>query len=361
MPIETIAVGKSLKTINDAAFYANPNLKTVFYRGSEADWKAVEVKMDNQDLLKAEVKYLGNKDFCSCNVHSVALVKPYKEATETEDGNYEYYKCTNCGKLLFVSCGTEDRYSEITEADTIIPATGVSEYPTPYDEPSDPGTDNPPQGEGSGVDPTPAPSDEQSGQAVITGTPEITLSATDYTYKFAVKKVKVGKKRKKQAVATEYVPTVSSVKLNGKTLTAADYEVSYSDPESKALGQYTVTVTLKGKYNGTGTATYSINPKPAKISKPAGGKKKMTVKWKKAAKNDITYKALDGYEIQYSLSSDFSSDDTRTTTASKKAKSKAIKKLQSKQTYYVRIRTYKNAGGVRLYSGWSAVKSVKIK
>ena len=193
------------------------------------------------------------------------------------------------------------------------------------------------------------------------GTPEIKLSTTDFTYKFAVKKVKVGKKKKKQAVATTYVPTVSSVVLNGRKLTAADYDIAYSDAESSALGQYKVTVTLKGKYKGTGSTTYNINPKPAKISKPSKGKKKMTIKWKKAAKNDITYKALDGYEIQYSLSSDFSSDDTRTTTASKKAKSKAIKKLQSKQTYYVRIRTYKNAGGIKLYSGWSAVKSVKVK
>ena len=197
--------------------------------------------------------------------------------------------------------------------------------------------------------------------AANTGTPEITLSATDFTYKYVVKKVKVGKKKKKQAVATTYVPTVSSVVLNGRKLSASDYDVAYSDAESSALGQYKVTVTLKGKYKGTGTAIYNINPKPAKISKPSKGKKKMTVKWKKAAKNDIKYKALDGYEIQYSLSSDFSSDDTRTITASRKARSKSIKKLQSKQTYYVRIRSYKNAGGVKLYSGWSAVKSVKVK
>ena len=137
--------------------------------------------------------------------------------------------------------------------------------------------------------------------------------------------------------------------------------MTYSNEESANIGTYTVTVKLKGKYEGTGTATYNINPKAAKISKPVKGKKKMTVKWKKASKNDIKYKALDGYEIQYSLSSDFSSDDTRKVTASKKAKSKAIKKLQSKQTYYVRIRTYKNASGAKLYSDWSAVKAVAVK
>ena len=202
---------------------------------------------------------------------------------------------------------------------------------------------------------------EAGESTVIAGTPEVTLSPTNFTYKYAVKKVKVGKKKKKQAVATVQVPTVSSVMLDGKKLTANDYEVSFSNAKSGAIGKYTATVTLKGDYKGTGTATYSINPKPAKISKLAKGKKKMTVKWKKAAKNDITYKALDGYEIQYSLSPDFSSADTKTTTASRKAASKAIKKLQSKQTYYVRVRTYKSAGGAKLYSNWSAVKSVKVK
>ena len=203
--------------------------------------------------------------------------------------------------------------------------------------------------------------DAEENKADHTGTPEIKLSATELTYKYHVQKVKVGKKKKKQAVAEEQKPTILTVSLNGKVISADYYDVVWSDENSKNIGKYTVTVTLKNGYKGANVAAYNINPKPAKISKPAKGKKKMTVKWKKAAKNDITYKALDGYEIQYSLSSDFSSADTRSVAASKKAKSKAIKKLQSKQTYYVRIRTYKNAGGVKLYSDWSAVKSVAVK
>ena len=201
--------------------------------------------------------------------------------------------------------------------------------------------------------------DAEENKADHTGTPEIKLSATELTYKYHIQKV--GKKKKKQAVAEEQKPTILTVSLNGKVISADYYDVVWSDENSKNIGKYTVTVTLKNGYKGANVATYNINPKPAKISKPAKGKKKMTVKWKKASKKDITYKALDGYEIQYSLSSDFSSADTKTATASRKAKSKAIKKLQSKQIYYVRIRTYKNAGGVKLYSDWSAVKSVKVK
>ena len=203
--------------------------------------------------------------------------------------------------------------------------------------------------------------DAEENKADHTGTPEIKLSATELTYKYHVQKVKVGKKKKKLAVAEEQKPTILTVSLNGKVISADYYDVVWSDENSKNIGKYTVTVTLKNGYKGANVAAYNINPKPAKISKPAKGKKKMTVKWKKAAKNDITYKTLDGYEIQYSLSSDFSSADTKTATSSRKAKSKAIKKLQSKQTYYVRIRTYKSAGGVKLYSDWSAVKSVAVK
>ena len=191
---------------------------------------------------------------------------------------------------------------------------------------------------------------------------KVELSETRFTYKYKVQTVKKGKKKKKMAVAVGQRPEVRSVTLDGKKLKeGTDYDVWWDSDESSAIGKYVVTVILHGDYSGAAEAVYTINPKPAKISKPAKGKKKMTVKWKKAAKNDITYKALDGYEIQYSLSPDFSSADTKTTTASKKAKSKAVKKLQSKQTYYVRIRTYKNAGGARLYSDWSAVKSVAVK
>ena len=190
------------------------------------------------------------------------------------------------------------------------------------------------------------------------GNPEIKLSASEFTYKYKVEKT--GKKKKKVAVPTLQKPEVEAVSLNGKVIDHKNYDIVWSNEESSAMGTYSVTVTLKDSYYGESTAIYTINPKAAKISKPAKGKKKITVKWKKASKNDIKYKALDGYEIQYSLTSDFSSD-IKSTTASKKAKSKTIKKLKSKQKYYVRIRRYKKADGGKIYSGWSAVKTVKVK
>ena len=37
------------------------------------------------------------------------------------------------------------------------------------------------------------------------------------------------------------------------------------------------------------------------------------------------------------------------------------KKLSAKKQYYVKVRTYKTAGGKKYYSSWSNVKSVKTK
>lgn len=62
--------------------------------------------------------------------HTCTLTKvPAKAATCTEDGNIEYYQCsdTSCGKLYKDAAGTQ----EITKADTVIKAahTGIKLYP----------------------------------------------------------------------------------------------------------------------------------------------------------------------------------------------------------------------------------------
>ena len=44
-----------------------------------------------------------------------------------------------------------------------------------------------------------------------------------------------------------------------------------------------------------------------------------------------------------------------------KKTSKKVKKLNGKTTYYVHVRTYKTVNGVRYYSPWSKVRTVKTK
>ena len=91
------------------------------------------------------------------------------------------------------------------------------------------------------------------------------------------------------------------------------------------------------------------------VSKVKGGKKSITITWKKVAKG------IKGYEIQYSTDKNFKKDVKYVTISKVKTTSTKIKKLKSKKTYYVRIRTYKKSKSGKTYSKWSGKKSVKTK
>ncbi|WP_022763316.1 BspA family leucine-rich repeat surface protein [Butyrivibrio sp. AD3002] len=94
--------------------------------------------------------------------------------------------------------------------------------------------------------------------------------------------------------------------------------------------------------------------KTTKLSKLSSGKKSIQVKWKKRS-GDIK-----GYEIQYSTDKRFKNAKSLTITKTKTT-SKVIKKLKPQKKYYVRIRTYKKAGGKKVYSKWSKALSIKTK
>ena len=86
-------------------------------------------------------------------------------------------------------------------------------------------------------------------------------------------------------------------------------------------------------------------------------KKAFTVKWKKQSKKN--QKKFNGYQVRYSTKADMSG--AKTVKASKKAKSKKVKKLAKKTNYYVQVRTYTVKSGKTFYSNWSPVKTVKTK
>ena len=89
------------------------------------------------------------------------------------------------------------------------------------------------------------------------------------------------------------------------------------------------------------------------ITKTKADKRAFTVSWKKAP-------TVAGYQIQYSLKSNFKSAKsvriTKDTTTSKK-----IKNLKAGKKYYVRVRAYKKINGKTQYSKWSAKKAVTTK
>ena len=163
------------------------------------------------------------------------------------------------------------------------------------------------------------------------------LYATAYTYSGTVKK-----------------PTVTVKNSNGGTIGLTNnYSVTYSN--NKNVGKATAKITFKGKYSGTKTLIFKINPKGTSISKVTAKKKAFTVTWKKQATQTT------GYQIQYSLSSKFASGNKLVTVGKSGTTSKTISKLKAKKTYYVRVRTYKTVSGKKYYSTWSKYKYTKTK
>lgn len=92
--------------------------------------------------------------------------------------------------------------------------------------------------------------------------------------------------------------------------------------------------------------------KQVKITKLTAAKKKVTVTFKKSKK-------ISGYEVQYDTTKKFNNPTTKNVGAKKT--SLTIKKLKSKTTYFVRIRSYKTTAEGKVYSTWSKVKKVKVK
>lgn len=163
------------------------------------------------------------------------------------------------------------------------------------------------------------------------------LSTTSYTYNGKTK-----------------TPSVVVKDSAGKTLKKnTDYTVSYASGRKK-VGTYKVTIKMKGKYSGTKTLTFKINPVKTKVSKLSAAKKSLKVTISKKS-TQVT-----GYQIQYSTSKKFKSAKTKTISKYKTTKY-TIKKLKAKKTYYVRVRTYKTVKGKKYYSSWSSYKSKKTK
>ena len=171
----------------------------------------------------------------------------------------------------------------------------------------------------------------------------IKLSQTSYTYN--------GKSQK---------PSVTVKDRKGKALkNKKDYTITYPK-NMKNVGNYTVTIKLKGNYKGTVKKTFQIIPKGTTISKITPKKKGFALKWNKQAVQTT------GYEVAYSTNKDFTKKATGTITVVKsKTVSKSVSKLKAKKKYYVKIRTYKavkiNGKTKKLYSAWSKIKTVITK
>ena len=161
--------------------------------------------------------------------------------------------------------------------------------------------------------------------------------------------------------ATKYVyngkarsPKVTVSDANGNPIDAANYTVK-TPAGRKNTGKYTYTVTFQNEYSGTVTLTMQIAPKAPKIKAPASIKKGVTAKWNKVA-GSVT-----GYEIQLATNKAFTKGKKTVTVKGMNLTSKKVTGLKAKTKYWVKVRAYKTAGGQKIYSSWSAVKTIKTK
>ena len=107
--------------------------------------------------------------------------------------------------------------------------------------------------------------------------------------------------------------------------------------------------------------TYDKKIPKVKISKPKGGKKTITVKWKKLTKKQLKKSKAKKYEIWACANKGFASGQTSQHEVKKSKSAIKITHVPTKGTYYVKVRAIKYVGGVKYVGKWSKVKKVKVK
>ena len=303
--METVYLPATLDNIGYSAFDGCTALKNIYFGGSEAQWKAIDIDYERNDALKkAKIIYYSDTNG-NCIHPSTSTVTV--AATCGKNGAINKV-CNHCKKTI---------------SSTKIAATGKHSYNT------------------TTVKGTTSRDGHKTTACKVCGNVKDKV-----VYKKAVIKLSSTLLEYNGKVRTPKVTVKTSA---GKTISSKYYTVKYSNSKSKKIGSYKVTVTFKGNYSGKKTLTYSITSKKTAITSLKAGKKAFTVKYKKQTTGS-------GYEIQYSTSSKFKSAKT-VTVKSNKTVSKTVKKLTSKKTYYVRVRTVKG----KIKSDWSATKKVKVK
>lgn len=170
---------------------------------------------------------------------------------------------------------------------------------------------------------------------------------------------------------TSYTKIYGNKAFSLDAKTNGDGQLTYATSNKKVV---TVSGTGKVTIKGTGKAvititaaetdaykaaelkvTITVKPKKATLSKLTSKKKsQVTVKWKKDSK-------ASGYEITLATDKKFKKNKKTVLVKSYKKTSATVKKLKSKKTYYVRIRSYKTVNGKKVYGAYSKVLKIKVK
>jgi len=165
----------------------------------------------------------------------------------------------------------------------------------------------------------------------------IKLGATSYVYNGKVRNPKI------------------VVKDNEGATIGSEYYTVKKSTGRKNVGKYTYTITFKDNYVGTKKLTFTIKPVKPTMTKVTAGKKSFTVKWKKMSKQ------VTGYQVMTSTNKNFTKNVKKSFVKTYHATTKKMTGLKAKKTYYVKVRSYKTVKGIKLYSAWSKVKTIRVK
>lgn len=409
--LKSVTIPNSVISISKFAFDGCTALTDVYYLGTEEQWNKIEIGECNEELLNSNIHFnhkhtdLTSDGFCD---DCTAEVGRGHKHTYTASVTKKPTCISNGTKALTCSCG--DKYTEV------IKATGRHTYKTTI-------TKAMLKKNGKVVIKCTV-CGNVSKTTTIYYPKTFKLSATSYIYNGEVKKPTVTVKDSKGNVlkkdidytvkyetgrkapgtynvkitfkgkysgtktlkftiapkATSKITAVQStkaIKLTWSKVTGADgYRIyqyntktkkwdsiktlkttSFKVQNLKAGTAYKFQIKAYTKDDSTiwgkaATITVATKPDASKITKLTTAKAKATLTW-----SDVNGES--GYEIYASTKKDGGFKKVASTKAN--VTKATVSKLTSGKTYYFKVRSYKSVNGVKVYSAWSGLKSVKIK
>lgn len=342
--LTSIEIPRSLESTGTRAFTGCESLNSIYYTGTEEEWNNIEIgEYDipegvtiyyewSKDAQKEETDdgsklYIGSEDISLSQYSYTYDGKEHrpkviiKDLSETSDYEVTYSNNVNVGTATVTITGKGKYVGTVTRTFTIKPAEKTEEKPTePLNE-----------------KPSKVKSLQQKKSYSTSGI-TLTWSKVD---------------------GAEGYEVYRETSKNGKyTKVASVTKTSYKDSKLKAGKTYYYKVCAyktvdRSRLCGDYSAIIAAGTQTTKPSlKVTAGKKKTTLTWKKVT-------GADGYEVCMSIGKKGKYKKIKTTNA------KTVKYTKSKLTkgkkYFFKIRTYRTVGGKKIYSSWSAVKSVKVK
>lgn len=155
-----------------------------------------------------------------------------------------------------------------------------------------------------------------------------------------------------------HMPTVRITDQDGNPVDVKQFEIM--QPKSaQAVGKYDIIVRKKDGSKSAETLSFQIIPKATQLKQVKSDESGLQVTWNQ------TKQTLSGFQLQYATDQKFRRNRRTLTIRNGKAVRKVIKKGETQETYYVRIRGYQNVKyngkTIKLYSNWSKVKKIRMK